>query len=52
MTRLTRILGTTIVALALGGCGGVAYQQPVPSDTRSGKCAGPDYNAPNCIYLF
>ena len=52
MTRLTRTLGTMIVALALGGCGGVAYQRAAPSDTPSGKCTGPDYNAPNCIYLF
>jgi len=52
VTRPTRILATTIVALALAGCGGVAYQRPAPSDTPSGKCTGPDYNAPNCIYLF
>ena len=35
--------------LLLVGC---AYVPAEPSPTRDGKCHGPDYNAPTCVYLF
>lgn len=34
---------------ALDGC---AVVGATPSPTRDGKCHGPDYNAPDCVYLF
>ena len=50
MRRSIAILMTVLLsATALGGC---ATTGAAPSPSRDGKCHGPDYNAPSCIYLF
>ena len=35
--------------LLVSGCATVAAP---PSPSSDGKCHGPDYNAPSCVYLF
>lgn len=51
MTRTTRIVALSL-ALALGGCAGVTVRPPQQGNSQGGKCQGPDYNAPTCIYQF
>lgn len=42
----------SLAALLLMSLSGCAIVPAEPSSTSDGKCHGPDYNAPTCIYLF
>lgn len=54
MPRIGPRLCILAALLALGGCAGtvVNIRDGQPSNTRDGKCNGPDYNASSCVYLF
>ena len=47
--RRWKMVCAALVLTSLFGCAVVPAE---PSPTRDGKCHGPDYNAPTCIYLF
>jgi|GEM_PF-6744034 len=50
MRRSLSILSFVLLSTAaLAGC---ATTSATPSPSSDGKCHGPDYNAPSCVYQF
>lgn len=48
--KISITLGTILVCIAMSGC--ATTSAPVSGNGSDGKCHGPDYNAPSCIYIF